>query len=713
MRNDAVGFFWDDTPPPKVVKEKVLRTPPEPTWLGDDYLPGLEEALAFPVHVMSMEELAQAKARGEELVYDTECYVDYWLAMFTSLSTGHIAFVECADGEPLDHQSKIMLQWLLNTFRTSSFNGLEYDNVMCALALAGLHTGQLKAASDELIVQNARPADVLRSRKVKKLGLNHIDVIEVAPLGDSLKTYAGRLHAPKLQDLPFPPATVLGPLRRAIVRWYCYNDTVNTAFVRTHQDDHIKLRVQLSNQHGIDLRSKSDAQLGEVIIAKELQKLTGIRPKPPGPLSAVGQKFFYRPPAYISFQTPALQQMLAEMCAAEIEVGPSGHCLAPSAIREQKIEVGGRPYTVGMGGLHSKEKRQAVVADARTRVIDRDVTGYYPNLILKNGYFPPHLGNAARVTYQTIVDRRTNAKPLLKGMEKAGQTHTPAYETLNAEVGGLKIACNGAMFGKTSDPWSILYAPQQMVQITITGQLSLLMAIEALELSGIPVVSANTDGIVMVCPRERYDHMGAVFAGWEQLTGLETEETEYAALYSANVNNYIAVTLEGKTKTKSWYCERGSAQNSVLSKNPDVLVCSEAVQAYLTKGTPLEQSIRACRDMRKVVSVRLVRGGGVKVWGDDRPAEYLGKTVRWYYGFDVPGEIVYATNGNKVPRSDGAIPCMELPERVPNDLDYAWYVHKAETMLCNIGAASDSPLHLECTASKCRYSRQEDDDSEQ
>lgn len=378
--------------------------------------------------------------------------------------------------------------------------------------------------------------------------------------------------------------------------------------------------------------------------------------------------------------------MLAEMCAAEIEIGPSGHCIAPKAIREQKVEIGGKPYTVGMGGLHSKEKRQTVVQDAHTRIIDRDVTGYYPWLILKNGYFPPHLAVAARIAYQAIVDRREAAKPMLRSMEKSGQAGSAAYEQLNAEAGGLKIACNGAMFGKTSDPWSILYAPQQMVQITITGQLSLLMAIEALELSGIPVVSANTDGIVMACPRDKYDHMLAVFAGWEQLTGLKTEETEYAGLYAANVNNYIAVTLDGQTKTKGWYCERGSAQNSVLSKNPDVLICSEAVQAYLARGVPLEHSIRSCTDIRKFVSVRLVRGGGVKLWGEDRPPEYLGKTVRWYYGADVPGEIVYAASGNKVPRSEGAIPCMELPAGIPHDLDHGWYIAKAESIMRDIGA---------------------------
>jgi len=706
MRNDAVGFFWDDSPPPKPPKkEKEKRNPPEQHWLRPGYLPGLEQALAFPVRVMTDEDLAKAYADREELVLDCEVYPNYFLAMFTSMTTGWVTYIEVVDGA-LNQTQIQRLGWILHHFSTTGFNSAGYDATVCSLALAGCTTGQIKAASDAMIVgvgeplKQKRPSDILRSYKLRKLKIDHIDLIDVCPLGGteggnqysartSLKTYAGRLHAPKLQDLPFPPATVLSPEQIAIVRWYCVNDTVGTAFVRVHQDDHIKLRIQLGKQYGLDLRNLSDAQLGEAIIASELAKVMGSRPKAPGPQSAVGQKFFYQPAPYISFQTPELRQALHEMCSAEITIGASGHCIAPSAIREQKVVIGGKPYTVGMGGLHSKEKKLATTATAQVRVIDRDVTGYYPNLITKNGYFPPHLGYVAKITYEAIINKRQAAKPKLKAMEKAGQARTVEYETLNAEVGGLKIACNGAMFGKTSDPYSILYAPQQMVQTTITGQLSLLMVIEALELSGIPVVSANTDGIVMACPVHLYERMEEIFKGWESVTGLETEETEYAALFAANVNNYIALMPDGKTKTKGWYCERGSAQNSVLSKNPEALICSDAVQAYLSKRTPLEHTIRACTDMRRFVSLRLVRGGGVKVWGDGRPNEYLGKTVRWYYGHDVPGEIVYAASGNKVPRSENALPCMELPSWIPNDLDHGWYVAKAESMLRDLGVWTD------------------------
>ena len=65
--------------------------------------------------------------------------------------------------------------------------------------------------------------------------------------------------------------------------------------------------------------------------------------------------------------------------------------------------------------------------------------------------------------------------------------------------------------------------------------------------------------------------------------------------------------------------------------------------------------------------------------------EYLGKVVRWYYGTRSPGPIVYASNGNTVSLSYGARPCMTLPDEFPADVDYAWYIGKAEDMLRDVG----------------------------
>jgi len=79
------------------------------------------------------------------------------------------------------------------------------------------------------------------------------------------------------------------------------------------------------------------------------------------------------------------------------------------------------------------------------------------------------------------------------------------------------------------------------------------------------------------------------------------------------------------------------------------------------------------------VSVRTVKGGAVK------DGVFLGKSIRWYYKAGEEGEIIYADSGNKVPRSEGATPLMDLPSTFPQDIDYEWYEKEAERMLVDIG----------------------------
>ena len=94
----------------------------------------------------------------------------------------------------------------------------------------------------------------------------------------------------------------------------------------------------------------------------------------------------------------------------------------------------------------------------------------------------------------------------------------------------------------------------------------------------------------------------------------------------------------------------------------------------------IEETINNCTDIEKFVSVKNVRGGGVYKGG------YLGKVVRWYYSYLAFGHIEYKLNGNKVPRSEGAMPCMVLPDKLPDDIDYDWYVKESEKILEEIGA---------------------------
>lgn len=737
MRNDSVGFFWDDTPPPKPPKkEQVKRTPPKATWLEPTYLPDLETALRFPVQYMSLEELAIARQQRQELIMDVECYVNYFLVIFTNIVTGKIALVEMGEGlPPLDVRK---LKWLLETYTCVTFNGINYDLPMCEMAVHGLSCSALKKASDQIIVEEMRGNDIRRKNKAPAIKCDHIDLIEVAPLFASLKGYAGRMHAPKMQDLPFHPSTLLSPAQIAIVRWYCVNDTHNTAFLRETLKEQIELRYTLSNEYKVDLRSKSDAQIAEAVMAAELQRRTGVRPKRPE--IEVGTTFRYKVPHWMKFRSPLMQWALNVVANAKFVVDYTGSIAMPEEIKDLKLDINGSVYTMGIGGLHSTESTVAHHTDKDYIIIDKDVESFYPRIILNQGMYPEHLGPVFLQVYRTIVDRRLKAK---------ADGNKPVADS-------LKIVINGS-FGKFGSKYSILYAPNFLTQTTLTGQLSILMLIEMLEYAGIHVVSANTDGIVIKCPRNAVHVLDQVVAQWEHETQYKTEETRYLSLYSRDVNNYIAVKQKFDKATKQWLevpdgtkCKGAYAnpwndpKNLAmrLHKNPTTTVCVEAVEAMLIKGVPLDHTIRAETDIRKFVTVRSVKGGAVKVWSSSVPehssqeelieragfvpfakdtwveagsydthgryaktteaayriaceklaipgeTEFVGKTVRWYYAKDVPGELVYAQSGNKVPRSDGAKPCMVFANdnRVPSDVDHDWYIQEAVRIMRDIGA---------------------------
>ncbi len=244
-------------------------------------------------------------------------------------------------------------------------------------------------------------------------------------------------------------------------------------------------------------------------------------------------------------------------------------------------------------------------------------------------------------------------------------------EKFEIETQSKKIQLNGS-FGKFGSKYSFLYSPQLLLQTTLTGQLCLLMLIERISAYA-DILSANTDGVTFRYSKSRKPTIDKIIARWEQDTSFVTEETEYRALYSANVNNYLAIKTDGKIKSKGAFTPAG------LNKNPTCEICVDAVIAYLKTNTPLSVTIHDCKDFTKFLAVRKVTGGAV------HEGTYLGRVVRFYYRKHTTTAIHYKTNGYLVPKTEGAWPCMELPDEFPTDIDYSRYVSEAGQMLRDIG----------------------------
>jgi len=656
-------------------------------------------------------------------VYDTECYPNYWLLKFRPRG-GQVYSFRLFAGQAFSPEEALRIRTLFDLFTTVSFNGNYYDVPQLTAALQGYTVEQLKWQNDRIIVDKVKPWE---------LGLpdwrpaDHIDVREVIPGKGGQKYKAGIIHYKTMRDLPYDPGTYLTADQIAQVDEYCENDLGQLEALFDAVRPQIKLREALGTRYGLDLRSKSDAQVAEAVLKRRCEIATGQRIYKPD--VDYNMQFRFDVPAFISYQLPQLQRALEIVRGAIFRITPAGNVAMPPELEGLTITIGTSTYKLGIGGLHSQEKQTVHRADDYWCLRDNDVASYYPSLILNSGAWPEAMGQTFLQEYGGIKAERLESKHLAKKLPKG----TPEYEDASTMDSGGKIMLNGT-FGKTLSGFSVLFAPKMGIQTTVSGQLSLLMLIEWHELYGIPVISANTDGIIVKCPRHMVHVSEALIAEWQKRTGLEMETVEYLAVYSRDINNYIAVKAkweDGWTRTPDGVKRKGeyAPTSLIMKKSPDVEICADAVATFLESGIPVLYTISACRDLRKFVIIQNVAGGAVKMWGEGprhklvrdmlatiqargwvkagrqwrrgdvlataavayeqcfapQVPEYLGKVVRWYYSTQAPGPIVYATNGNTVSLSYGAKPCMTLPEEFPEDIDYQWYVDKAEAMLRDLG----------------------------
>lgn len=586
------------------------------------------------------------------ITLDIETFPNYFLIAFKSIDTGKIITFEIKDiNDKFSELETQKILSILNKYETFGFNSLNFDMPIITASLKGYTAYKLNQLSNSVIIDNMRPWQVLNQLNLKELDVKHFDLKEVAVgVGVSLKLYGGRLHSKRLQDLPIEPNTTLSKRDMQAIKDYCINDLDINIDLYNAIKPRLDVRRDMIPQYGYIVLSKSDAQIAELVIKTDLQT---INPDINFNNKRTFDKIVYKTPNFIRFKTKILQDALLLIQNHEFNVLCNGSVELPKHLTDLNIKIGFTQYQLGIGGLHSKEKSQIIIPNKNQYLIDKDVTSYYPSIILNLGLYPKQLGKVFLTVFKNKVIERLNAK---RNKDK-----------VKSEV--LKIVINGS-YGKLGSVYSALYAPDLMLTTTLTGQLSLLMLIESLELHGIKVVSANTDGVVSLLSKDKKDLYEVLCQDWELITGFGLEANEYVGLYSRDVNSYIAITKDG-------FKGKGIFTLNELSKNPQAEICVEAVIAFLKDNVPLEKTINDCKDVCKFLTVRSVTGGAIYKF------EYLGKVVRFYYAKNGTN-IYYAKNNNKVPKSEGAKPLMELTE-LPIDINYSRYICEAYDILESLG----------------------------
>lgn len=390
--------------------------------------------------------------------------------------------------------------------------------------------------------------------------------------GVGLKQCSINLRWHRVQDLPLHYTHVVTDKDVPEIIDYNINDTRIT--IALYNDKSVSearfLREQVALQFGTGILSAADSKIANIILEDLYEEATGI------PKKVFKEQRTQRPeicfhdvilPA-IKFTSPKLQALLRDM--KEVVVYPQERYKF-----EKSLFFSGNTYNMGVGGLHTDEKPAIFLETDTHKIMSMDVASYYPSIMCDYRIKPAHLEDVFIDILSNVKAERIQAK------RSGNKTKAESY----------KIVIN-ATFGKLGFNNYWLYDPMAMLQVTVNGQLFLLMLVERMEANGIHCISANTDGIELNVPRELESLAIDIARQWEKETKFELEFTYYSKYIKRDVNNYIAVTTDGKVKTKGVF-----NQDINLKKGYKYPIIPKAVNAYFLDGTPVEQTIRNCKDI--------------------------------------------------------------------------------------------------------------------
>lgn len=352
---------------------------------------------------------------------------------------------------------------------------------------------------------------------------------------------------------------------------YNINDVDSTSVLLDKCKDRIDIRLSVEQDYGFECLSKDDVNLGMEILKHEYLRKTKLRwdqikdLRSPAPLIALNEVISQ----LVHFDNPILQNVLADMRKSIVSPGRDGY--------KNEFVFGGMKVAVGVGGIHGDCGTCIIKPNEDEVLMEPDVASLYPSLIIEHKFYPPHLGEAFLETYSDIRTRRLVYK----------HTKQKLKDTT------FKFCLNG-LSGNLQNEHSWCYSPFTVLQIRINGQLFLLMLAEKLLELGCSLKQINTDGIVVITPKNKLDEYNKIVKEWEKKTLLTIETENFKSLYQLKINDYFGEELDGSIKKKGFFLTETTAGKGLTPK-----IIPEAIITYFTKGIPVEETIRNCTDIKK------------------------------------------------------------------------------------------------------------------
>jgi hypothetical protein len=387
----------------------------------------------------------------------------------------------------------------------------------------------------------------------------------------SLKSLGVGLKHHKLQELPYKAGTYLTPQQQKEVYDYCDNDVLVTEKLYNNLYDtsntktgSIKLRDDVYKQTGIKCYSFDTPKIASETLALaysnktelEIKEVKNFKFKSYENLK-IGDLFN---DIKISFQTKKLQQIWLNIQNSIDKVEQEFVFICNNT----RLKI-----AVGNGGIHSLNNNEKYFTDDKYDLYTSDVASLYPTNII----------NAKTIRFEEVLEEYIQTKKERIIAKAKGDKAVDKFK---------KLILNSTS-GLLDSKYSWLYYPEGAMKLRLLGQLQLLILIEKASLAGYQVVSTNTDGIELLIPKGKFEDYLKIVKKVEDEFNIVFEHEKYKAIYYSNVNNYIAILENGKTKKK------GSTflTEPELGDSNDFLVIPKALEAYFVKKIPVEEFIKS------------------------------------------------------------------------------------------------------------------------
>lgn len=455
------------------------------------------------------------------------------------------------------------------------FNSKHYDQFIIKAICCGFTPQEVKQANDYLIGGGQGwEYPPLRDFFFK---FNNVDIKDDMQMGLSLKAIEGHLGlSVEESTVPFDIDRALTEDELKETAKYCMHDVDTTERLVELRKDYLKNKINLGKLAGLsDVKAMgmTNAKLTAALLKASAQPRDDER------------KYQYPENLLREYIPQEVFDFFDKMYDPEI----SDKELFSGKL---KLFIGECPVTIGYGGIHGAIPN-FIWEESETSVIrNKDVGSYYPHLCTINGYTSRNIPSPQ--IYEDVLSRRMEAKA---SGDKA---------TANA----LKLVCNttyGAMLNKYND----LYDPLMGRSVCISGQLYLLELAEHCfqEIESLRIVQLNTDGIMVECHPNDLGRLEEICEEWQTRTGFELETDSVARIAQKDVNNYVEVQPDGKTKSKGGYLVRGIAPAGAFNINNNACIVATALKEYLTKGVSVEDTINGCND---IFQFQLIAKAGAK-----------------------------------------------------------------------------------------------------